>query len=336
LPWSRSPSPTIVFVVVAGVFSLLALFLILGVSRWKETDISKPQVLPEAKPPATGDPPTVVRPETRPPTPPEVSTDEPDVAIAPFDATEAKLYQQDWANRLKTDLTVSNSIGMQLRLIPPGEFMMGSPASEWGPRDNETLHVVRITKPFYLSATEVTQAQYERVMGTNPSHSKGPFKPVEKVSWHDAMEFFRTLSVREGEEYRLPTEAEWEYACRAGTTTAYSFGDDTSQLEKYAWYTVNSGRTTHAVGAKLPNAWGLYDMHGNVWEWCQDWYGDYGNEKVVTDPTGPAEGRDRVLRGGAFSYPPMYVRAALRANFPPVYRISLGGCRLARTYNLSP
>ena len=156
------------------------------------------------------------------------------------------------------------------------------------------------------------------------------------VSWNDAVMFCGKLSEKEGVEYRLPTEAEWEYACRAGTSTAYSFGDDESQLGKYVWYEDNSERTTHAVGEKPPNAWGLYDMHGNVFEWCQDWSEVYGSEKVITDPTGPASGIRRVLRGGAFYFLPKYVRSANRGNNQPGYRNLVHGFRLARTYDLSP
>ena len=340
LPWSRSPSPAIVFVVVIGVLFILTLFLIFRkprpipvVSRLKEADISEPQVLPEAKPPATGDQPTVDQPE---PVPPKVSTDEPDVAIAAFDVTEAKQHQQDWEDRLKTELAVSNSIGMQLRLIPPGEFMMGSPESEANRRPDETQHRVRITKPFYLSAHEVTQAQYNRVMGNNPSRSKGPTKPVEMVSWNDAVEFCRRLSEQERKEYRLPTEAEWEYACRVGTTTSYSCGDNVSQLGEYAWYSDNSGNASHAVGEKLPNAWGLYDMHGNVFEWCRDWRKPYGSQNVLIDPAGPASGSRRVLRGGSFSSLPRLVRSANRIYLQSDDRGFVFGFRLARTYNLSP
>jgi len=187
-----------------------------------------------------------------------------------------------------------------------------------------------------LGAYEVTQEQYEKVMGNNPSRFKGDTKPVENVSWNDAIDFCRKLSKEEGVEYRLPTEAEWEYACRAGTTTGYSFGDNVSQLGEYAWYRNNSDNTTHAVGEKLPNAWGLYDMHGNVGEWCQDWSGDYGNEKVVIDPTGAASGKYRVCRGGAFFLQPEFVRSASRYSNRPGLRIDFFGFRLARTYNLSP
>ena len=155
------------------------------------------------------------------------------------------------------------------------------------------------------------------------------------MSWNDAVEFCRKLSAQEGEEYRLPTEAEWEYACRAGTTTAYSFGDDVSLLGEYAWHRGNMVNATHTVGEKLPNPWGLYDMHGNVWEWCQDWAA-YGSENELIDPTGPASGERRVLRGGSFDLLPMIVRSANRDNNRPVGRTSSAGFRVARTYNLSP
>jgi len=233
---------------------------------------------------------------------------------------------------------VVNSVGIVLVPIPAGEFQMGSPESKPDRFDNETQHLVKITKPYYLSAYEVTQEQYNKVIGENPSDSKGENKPVVWLDWKDAVEFCQKLSEQEGVEYRLPTEAEWEYACRAGTTTAYSFDDDDSQLDKYAWYDGNSGNETHAVGQKEPNAWGLYDMHGNVFEWCQDFYGPYSNEtqKVVCDPEGPASGENRVLRGGAFVSLPVLVRSASRDIYLPGYRYGYGGFRLARTYNLSP
>jgi formylglycine-generating enzyme required for sulfatase activity len=159
------------------------------------------------------------------------------------------------------------------------------------------------------------------------------------VSHDDAVEFCRRLSKQEGVEYRLPTEAEWEYACRAGTTTAYSFGDGDAKLGQYAWYDKNAWDIgegyAHRVGQKLPNRWGLYDMHGNVQEWCQDWYGPYGSEKVVSDPAGPAEGGRRVLRGGSFSNQSSFVRSALR-ELHPVYRYLTNGFRAARTYSAAP
>ena len=227
---------------------------------------------------------------------------------------------------------VTNSIGMKLRLIPAGEFMMGSPATESDRRDNETQHRVSITKPFYMGVTEVTQEQYQKVMVTNPSQFKGPQNPVEKVSWADAVEFCRKLSALPAEKtaghvYRLPTEAEWEYACCSGTATAYSFGDDASRLGDYGWFGSNSGSKTHPVGEKKPNAWGLYDMHGNVWEWCQDWHGDYPSGSA-TDPTGATSGSLRVFRGGSWYYLARHCRSATRLRYPPLYEVSYLGFRV--------
>ena len=173
-------------------------------------------------------------------------------------------------------------------------------------------------------------------MGENPSTFKVSRNPVETVFWTNAVEFCNRLSKSEGVEYRLPTEAEWECACRAGTSTTYSFGDDASKVGQYMWYTYNSDLTTHPVGQKLPNAWGLYDMHGNVWEWCQDWYGHYGSENVLIDPTGSASGKYRVLRGGSFAHRPKDVRSANRHSLQPDNRGDGIGFRLARTYDLSP
>jgi len=195
----------------------------------------------------------------------------PPLAIAPFDPQRAGQYQQAWGDSLGVPINTTNSIGMRLVLIPPGEFQMGSPAGDGvASSDEKPHHNVRITKPFYLGVCEVTQEQYERVMAQNPSRFKGdPQRPVGYVSWTGAAEFCRKLSEKEGVTYRLPTEAEWEYACRAGTTTRYCFGDDEASLGEYAWYG-SVGR--YPVGEKTPNAWGLCDMHGNVWEWCADWY----------------------------------------------------------------
>ena len=212
---------------------------------------------------------------------------------------------------------ITNSIGMRLKLIPAGEFLMGSPWTEAGREDDEKQHRVRITKPFYLGVYEVTQDEYERVMGKNPSKFKGARLPVEMVSWDEAVEFCRRLSELPAEEsaghvYRLPTEAEWEYACRAGTATAYSFGDSESALGEYAWYEGNSGNMTHPVGEKQANGFGLYDMHGNVWEWCSDWYGySWGDD--VFDPQGPTKGSHRVDRGSSWNDTPANVRSAFRS-----------------------
>ena len=194
---------------------------------------------------------------------------------------------------------MANSIGMKFKLVPAGEFLMGSPDAYSVQQDRETpQHRVRITKPFYLGIHEVTQKQYEKVMGKNPSFFKGPLLPVEQVSWEDATEFCKQLSEMDAENhYRLPTEAQWEYACRAGTSTRYNCGDDLDP--DCAWFSDNSDRTTHAVGVKQSNAWSLCDMHGNVYEWCSDWYNDYGSSLSV-DPTGPSTGLHRVRRGGSW------------------------------------
>jgi formylglycine-generating enzyme required for sulfatase activity len=217
----------------------------------------------------------------------------------------------------ETRQTLTNSIGMKLALIPKGTFMMGSPESEDPLATSERpLHSVTISKDYYLGAYEVTQAQYERIMGKNPSRFKGVNNPVEKVSYVDAIAFCKKLSElpeekSAGRVYRLPTEAEWEYTCRAGSTSRFGFGDSESQLGSYGWFNGNSNLTTHPVGEKLPNAWGLYDMHGNVWEWCSDWYGKYPTG-AVTDPVGPTRATDHVIRGGGLGNSAGGCRSAFR------------------------
>ena len=208
----------------------------------------------------------------------------------------------------------TNAIGMKFKLLPAGTFTMG---------EGDKAHGVTLTKPFQIGIHEVTQAQFKQVMGSNPSKSKGAASPVELVSWDDAVEFCRRLSdlpteKAAGRVYRLPTEAQWEYACRAGTTTKYSFGDDNSWLGHYAWTPQNAGDQTHLVGSKQPNPWGLYDMHGNVWEWCQDRHGDYPSGSQ-TDPTGATFGSERVIRGGSWDAPTAYYRSAFRYGFNPAY-----------------
>jgi len=223
---------------------------------------------------------------------------------------------------------ITNSIGMKLVLIPKGTFMMGSPESEEARFENETQHEVTISKDYYLGVHEVTQAQYEKVIGKNSSHFQGVIVgnenadlPVENVSWHDAVEFCKKLSElpeekKAGRVYRLPTEAQWEYACRAGSKMAYSFDDEEGLLPEYGWFNRNSSNRTHTVGLLEPNAWGLYDLHGNVWEWCSDWYGDYP-KGAVSDPTGAREGSDRVLRGGSWYDEAASGRAAVRGRGNP-------------------
>jgi len=202
-----------------------------------------------------------------------------------------------------------SELGMKLMLIPAGTFVMGSPDDEEGRWDDEGPQTtVTITKPFWLGETEITQAQWQSVMGNNPSVFKGEDLPVESVSWNDAIAFCEKLNQEYGNtlppgyHYTLPTEAQREYACRAGTSTRFYYGDDPGyiQLGEYAWYSENSGSKMHPVGEKLPNGWGLHDMHGNVWEWCLDRYSDTYPGGSVTDPFGPESGTYRVLRGGSW------------------------------------
>jgi len=186
-------------------------------------------------------------------------------------------------------------------------------------------HEVTLTKPFYMGKHEVTQEQYEAVMGKNPSTTKGAKLPVTDVSWYHCQEFIEKLNKKTDGGYRLPTEAEWEYACRAGTTTAYSFGD--KMTPKDAHHNSKIGKPV-AVGSYKPNAFGLYDMHGNVWEWCEDWHGEY--PFAVTDPKGPATGERRVLRGGSFVSSVSDARSSYRTINSPAYRCFYSGFRLAR------
>jgi formylglycine-generating enzyme required for sulfatase activity len=235
---------------------------------------------------------------------------------------------------------ITNSIGMKLVLIPKGTFQMGSPIEEAGSLDNEELHQVTISKNYYLGVTEVTQGQYEKVMGTHPSYfqkqvigkSDSSMYPVEQVSWEDAIEFCKKLSdlpeeKKAGRVYRLPTESEWEYACRAGSKTAYSSGESSKSLGDYAWFNGNSNEQTHPVGEKKANAWGLYDMHGNVWEWCSDWSGVYP-KGAVSDPVGPREGSNRVNRGGGWG-DNVCCRSAFRGRDYPSIRFFSIGFRVA-------
>jgi formylglycine-generating enzyme required for sulfatase activity len=225
--------------------------------------------------------------------------------------------------------------------IPAGSFTMGSPENEANDEEYENQVQVRITKPFRLARTVVTQGQWREVMSTEPWRYEGLNKdscgddfPAVRVSWDDAMLFCQTLTDLEREtgrltatqSYRLPTEAEWEYACRAGTTTAYSFGDDPSLLDEYGWYGENADGMLRAVAEKKPNPWGLFDMHGNVWEWCGDWY------KAILaggdDPVGPSAGSLRVFRGGHSGLPASYCRSASRDAVGPGLRVECHGFRV--------
>jgi len=235
-------------------------------------------------------------------------------------------------------LDLGKGVTMKFVLIPAGKFRMGSAVSaeelakqyetkaEYY-KDEHPQHQVRITKPFYMGVTAVTQAQWKAVMNTQPWEGKTHVKqgndyPVTYVSWEDATAFCDALSRRAGKSVRLPTEAQWEYACRAGTTTKYCFGDDDTKLGDYAWYYKNARHVgeeyAHRVAQKKPNAWGLYDMHGNVWEWCADWYGaSYYAGSPGVDPQGPSGGKYRVLRGGTWLSDVRNCRTAIRFWYAP-------------------
>ena len=256
-----------------------------------------------------------------------------------------KLAQEKLADMKKTKteaeaykfkvIQIVMKIDLEVVLIPAGKFRMGSPFSEAGRYDGETQHEVTLTKPFYLSKYEVTQEQWESVMGKNSSYTKGAKLPVTDVSWEDCQEFIKKLNENTKGGYRLPTEAEWEYACRAGTTTAYSFGNFL-KISDATYYELKDGRINrndariNAVGSYKPNAFGLYDMHGNVHEWCEDWKADYP-AGAVTDPKGPATGELRVFRGGSFNDHESSLRSSARNFFPPTSRNFVTGFRLART-----
>ncbi len=230
----------------------------------------------------------------------------------------------------ETPATVTTKTGIQMVRIPAGEFTMGG---EDGDDDEKPVHHVRVGA-FYIDACEVTQESYQGLMGKNPSKFKAPDKPVDQVSWHDAVQYCNARSLREGLPpcydsetlecdfsaggYRLPTEAEWEYACRAGTTTRWSFGDDPGKLGQHAWVKANSNNTTHPVRQKDPNPWGLHDMHGNLYEWCNDFYSEaYGPDHEGADPRGPASGDQRVVRGGCWAMGEDRCRSSARGSESP-------------------
>jgi formylglycine-generating enzyme required for sulfatase activity len=220
--------------------------------------------------------------------------------------------------------TVRNSLGMAFAWIPPGSFLMGSDRHD----DEKPVHRVAITRGFYMGVYPVTQAQWKEVMGNNPSAFRGDDnRPVENVSWDDCQEFCERLRRRDDKPYRLPTEAEWEYACRAGTTTEFCTGDGEGALKEAGWYRGNSDGKTHAVGRLAPNAWGLYDLHGNVWQWCQDRYGPYP-AGAVEDQKGPEQGAYGVRRGGSWLHNPDYCLASRRNADPPDSHYHDVGCRV--------
>ena len=219
--------------------------------------------------------------------------------------------------------------GIECAWCPAGTFRMGSPEEEEDRWDDETLHTVTLTLGFWLSDHQTIQQEYEAVMGSNPSRFKGADRPVETMSWDESVEFCRKLTdqqrkqgmLPEGWAWRLPTEAEWEYAARAGTA-----GPRHGELDAIAWHSGNSGSETHPVKQKVANAWGLFDMLGNVWKWCSDWYGDYPTG-AMADPTGPNSGSRRVARGGSWRYGARDCRSAFRRRDDPGNRSSNLGFR---------
>lgn len=233
-----------------------------------------------------------------------------------------------------------NSIGMEFILILPDTFQMGSPPDEVGHDYTEEQHMVTIRSPFYIQTTEVTQGQWERVMGSNPSFfvNCGEDCPVENVSFYDVEEFIKKLNeIEKTDKYRLPTEAEWEYACRAGVNTPYNNGGTiyervgfcNSFLDEIAWYYCNSKEGTHPVASKKPNNWGLFDMHGNVWEWCSDWYAKYPFG-YSSQRGGPPQGWSKVRRGGSFKESPFFLRSAYRGSARPEVKAPDLGFRLVK------
>ena len=295
----------------------------------------------------------------------------PPPAVAPFDEKKAKEYQEAWAKHLKVPVELTNSIGMKLLLIPPGEFTMGSPQElideelKTAPNDDKWYlervasegprHHVQITRPFYLGMYPVTQEEYQRVMGANPSEFSATGKskdkvagrdtkrfPVDTVSWQDADEFCSRLSEMAEEKsagwrYRLPSEAQWEYACRAGSSGRYFFSPASDEkkaagklLSEYAWFGDNSGDRPHAVGGRRASPWGLYDIYGNVFEWCQDWYAkDYYAKSPTADPAGSTGGWLRIHRGGGWGYPAWYCRSGGRFIDEPGCRHYVLGFRVS-------
>ncbi len=304
-----------------------------------------------------------------------LAPDAPPLAMAPFNATEARKHQRAWADYLglpvEREIQLPGGEKLTLVLIPPGEFMMGSPAEELARFLEEAKgravmripcegpqHRVRITRPFRLGRHGVTVGQFHQFVEETAYKTEaeqdgrggygivngkwiqdprfvwnadpGLDQPVVNVSWNDAIAFCKWLSDKTGAEFVLPSEAQWEYACRAGTATAWHCGDSDTTLEEYAWFHVNAGGKPHRVGQLKPNGWGLYDMYGNVWEWCADWHGvGYYAQSPPNDPSGPPIGSRRVIRGGSWCLGARICRSAYRGHTSPAYRHYRLGFRLA-------
>jgi len=357
--WERAVSPRMVTIVLCGVCVIFSFVLLGGwwavgvISQLGRKDQISPPEAPSAEPLVVATSP----PEAVPVADAPRTADAPPAAVFPFNAVTAKQHQQAWATYLELpveqELALANDVKLKMLFIPPGEFQMGSPASEQNRDSDEDQVDVTLTQGFYLGETEVTQAQWSAVMGTEPWAGKsyikeGPTYPATYVTWNDAVAFCAKLTEQEqaagrlanGSRYDLPTEAQWEYACRAGTTTAYYFGDDPARLGEFSWIRDNTWdigeRYAHEARLKIPNAWNLYDMPGNVREWVRDGY--QAELPGGLDPAFKTPGTNgrRVLRGGSFLYLASNVRSATRLYNQPDSRNFYPGFRPARTYNLSP
>ncbi len=293
----------------------------------------------------------------------------PPLAVAPFDAAQARAHQEAWAKHLGIEVETPNSVGMKMVLIPPGEFLMGSTdeqveaalkaareeKADAGTQDRiqaveRPQHRVVITKPFLMGATEITVGQFKKFAATgyqteaeksakdaksvtflNPSHAVTDNSPAAAIAWKEAVAYCEWLSEKEQVSYRLPTEAEWEYACRAGTTTQYSFGDDVALLDQYAWYNKNARLTSYPVGSKPSNSFGLLDMHGSLAEWCQDCFDEKWYEnRLQVDPSGSHSGSERLTRGGNWGFHASHCRSAFRQSHPATLHHRHVGFRVVR------
>lgn len=225
-------------------------------------------------------------------------------------------------------IDLGGGVTMEFVLIPAGSFEMGGDPN-FSDGDETPQHRVTLTRPFYLGRTEVTQEQWAAIMGSSPSKFQGARLPVETVSWSDCQRFMRGASEKTGVRFALPTEAQWEFACRAGTSTRWSFGDEETALGNHAWIQLNAHGSTHPVQTKPLNPWGLADMYGNVWEWCADWYSMHYPAEAQVDPKGPATGDARVLRGGAWGDDATSARSTYRNSMGPDQRTPGAGFRCA-------